>query len=444
MSTGFQTLSKIQERFKGGFLLSGTATQSKKFNPGEYGWAQRCKHYDDLYKSHSLAKSCIRTLAGQVMAEGLFLIPAVDDEGKPYARTLDATEKCNKLNRDIGLDILLHESTMKLAKYGSVFWEVTYDPIFDVQLAPQQELIEPYTYDENGNITRWRQGGYGNTVSWTAEELIHIPCDVTPWSWPYGTSLYVGLESDFEILDQLKTDIKEFMHKNAFPKEMFQIGDGNFVPSGDDITAIKSKARNWEPGEYLVTSYPIEHKSGGTGDREVRNLNDVLAFIKQDQVDGMMTPPVSFQYSSTYASSKEMMLQQRANLVIPLQRIFKRTLETRIYKPFLESDGFSVLDTPAVTFENPEAHKSDVIDYYSKGVASKIFPPRWAARQLGVPLPEFDAWVKEEDEKQQKMFDQKMEQTKQQFDQKQEQAQSQQATGDKTPKNQKKPEVKPE
>jgi hypothetical protein len=115
-----------------------------------------------------------------------------------------------------------------------------------------------------------------------------------------------------------------------------------------------------------------------------------------------------------------MMIQQRANLIVPMQRLFKRKLETEIYKPFLELRGFSVKDCPAVTFASPEAFKPDVADYYTKLVASKIMPPRLAAKKLGVPLEEFDAWVKEEEAKQQKLFDQKMEQN----------AQAEQTTGD--------------
>jgi uncharacterized HAD superfamily protein len=78
-------------------------------------------------------------------------------------------------------------------------------------------------------------------------------------------------------------------------------------------------------------------------------------------------------------------------------------------------------DLPHVTFESAEAHKVDVADYYTKLVATKIMPPRYAAKQLGVPLEEFDAWVKEEQANQQKQFDQKM-----QVSQK---AQSEQAVG---------------
>jgi hypothetical protein len=354
------------------------------------------------------------------MAEGLFLTPVTDDAGQPYPRTTDAKDACNQLNVDVGLDIMIYESAILLAKNGSVFWEKTSDPEFDFRLLPQQEQIEPAAKDDIGEITRWRQGYSG--PEWDATEIVHISWNVTSTSWPYGTGLLVGLETEFEILEQLETDIKEFMHKNAFPKEMFQVGDGQYIPLGSDIEAIKSKAKNWEPGEYLITSYPIEHKSGGTGDREVRNLNDVLIFLKQQLVDGLMTPPVSFQYSSTYASSKEMMIQQRANLIVPMQRLFKRKLETEVYKPFLEGRGFSVKDCPTVNFTGAEAFKPDLADYYTKLVASKIVPPRFAAKKLGVPLEEFDAWVKEEEAKQQKMFDQKMIQANQN-------AQAEQATG---------------
>jgi len=332
------------------------------------------------------------------------------------------------LNERIGLDsTLMHDSVINMTKFGSCFWEKDLGT-FDVRLIPQQELIEPAEKDALGNITLWRQGSFGN-VTWRADEIVHFPWNVTSSSWPYGTSQLVGLETEFEILEQLESDIKEFEHKNAFPKEIWQVGDGNFIPTGTDIDAVKAKAKQWDPGDYLITSYPIEHKVGGVGDREVRNLNDILTFLKQQLVDGLMTPPVSFQYSSTYASSKEMMSQQRANLVVPIQRLIKRKLENEVYKPYLESLGYSVkYDVPRVSFEDAEAHKVDIADYYTKLVASKIMPPRFAAKELGVPLEMFDAWMKEEEEKQQKQFQQKMEQSQQSA----QRAQAQQATGDKT------------
>jgi hypothetical protein len=128
-----------------------------------------------------------------------------------------------------------------------------------------------------------------------------------------------------------------------------------------------------------------------------------------------------------------MMIQQRANLIVPMQRLFKRKLETEVYKPFLEGRGFSVKDCPSVSFADAEAHKVDAADYYTKLVATKIMPPRYAARKLGVPLEEFDAWMKEEEAKQQKMMDQKQ----QMADQK---AQGEQAVGGK-PESERKADV---
>jgi len=406
--------SKAKESFKGGYVASGTTMKARRINLGELSWEAHCRYFDGLDQRHPLAKSCLRTIAGQVMANGLFLSPVVDDEGNPYPRTMEAKDACDELNARIGLDTLLYESAVTLGKFGAVFWEKSEDP-FDVRMIPCQELVEPAATDGRGNVTTWRQHIMGSMEqpTWAADEIVHIGWDVTTSTWPYGTSLLVGLETEFQIMEQLETDIKEFMHRTAFPREMYQIGDGEFVPSGTDMDTIKSKIKDWEPGEYIVTSFPIEHKSGGTGDSEVRNLNDVLGFLKAQLVDGLMTPPVSFQYSSTYASSKEMMVQQRANLVIPMQRLFKRKLETEVYKPFLESRGFSVKDTPTVHFEDAEAQKVDNSTYITALVNAGIMPPRYAARELGIPLNEFDAWVEEKRAQQEKMFQQKAEQAQQ-------------------------------
>lgn len=404
---------RTKESFKGGYVGTGSNLKTRKINPGELSWESRCKYYDGIDQRHPLAKACIRTIAGQAMAQGLFLTAVTDAEGKSYPRSLDALDACNELNAKIGLDTMLYESAVTLAKYGAVFWEKSVDP-FNLRIIPCQELIEPASTDGRGNITVWRQRNWtGEMPMWNEDEIVHIGWDITTSTWPYGTSLLVGLETEFEILEQLELDIKEFMHRTAFPREMYQVGDGQFVPSGDDMEVIKARIKNWEPGEYIVTSYPIEHKSGGTGDSEVRNLNDVLIFLKQQLVDGLMTPPVSFQYSSTYASSKEMMVQQRANLVVPMQRIFKRKLETEVYKPYLENLGFSVLTTPTLHFENAEAHKVDVAAYFKSMVEAGIMPPRYAAQELGVPLEMFDAWQLEKQRQQEKQFQQKIEQVQQ-------------------------------
>jgi hypothetical protein len=418
--TGFSTsqYGKVAESFKGGYVASGQSLKPRRINVGELSWEARCRYYDGIDQRHPLAKACIRTIAGQVMAQGLFLTPVTDDAGKPYPRTTDAKDACDELNERVGLDTMLYESAVTLAKYGAVFWEKSLDP-FDVRIIPMQELIEPASTDGRGNVTTWRQriNWSGESPIWDATEIVHVGWDVTTQTWPYGTSLLVGLETEFEILEQLEIDIKEFMHRTAFPREMYQVGDGQFVPSGDDMEVIKARIKDWEPGEYIVTSYPIEHKSGGTGDSEVRNLNDVLTFLKCQLVDGLMTPPVSFQYSSTYASSKEMMVQQRANLVVPMQRLFKRKLETEVYKPFLESRGFSVKDTPTLHFESAEAHRVDMADYYLKLTSANIMPPRFAAQELGIPEEMYDAWQQEKQRQQEKMFTQKTEQLQQQAQQ---------------------------
>jgi hypothetical protein len=405
---------KAKETFKGGYVASGQSPKPHRINVGELSWEGRCRYYSNIDQRHPLAKACIRTIAGQVMAQGLFLTPVTDDAGKPYPRTSDAKDACDELNAKIGLDTMLYESSVTLAKFGSVFWEKDLDS-FNVRIVPSQELIDPAVTDGKGNVTQWRQKTWESTPTlWDAEEIVHVPWDITSATWPYGTSLLVGLETEFEILEQLEIDIKEFMHRTAFPREMYQIGDGQFVPSGDDMEVIKSRIEDWEPGEYIVTSYPIEHKSGGTGDSEVRNLNDVLTFLKCQLVDGLMTPPVSFQYSSTYASSKEMMVQQRANLVVPMQRLFKRKIETEVYKPFLESRGFSVKDTPTLHFESAEAHRVDMADYYLKLTSANIMPPRFAAQELGIPEEMYDAWQLEKQKQQEKIFTQKTEQPQQQ------------------------------
>ena len=408
MNTGFrrQETGLITEKFKG-FFAGGASQQTgkQKLWRGEKSWLQRCKYYDAIYERHPLAKAQILTIAGQFMAEGVFTTPTERD-GNPYPRSEEAKLKCDDLNEQIGLDTMLYETAANMAKYGSCFWEKTTTPSWDVRLIPYQQGIEAAMIDDVGNVTYWRQVVNGKqTALWASQEICHFEWNPTTSSWPYGTSLLVGLDTEFATLEQLEYDVKEYMHKNAFPKELWQVGNGQFMPSIGEISNIRSKVKNWEPGEHFVTSYPIAREAGGTGDRKIESLHEVLNYLKDQCIDGLMVPPISRQWSSTEASAKEMMPWARANLIVPMQRLSKRIIEREVYRPYLEDVGFSVKTCPTLSFQPPDAHKDEDAEYYSKGVLAGYFPPKWVAKRLGVPEEEWDEWQKEEEQREEKQLE---------------------------------------
>lgn len=399
MPTGFRTqagqLISLQEKFRGYFATGQPTHRRRKIHLGEYSWRKRCKYAEQIVQQHPLAKSQILTIAGQLMADGVFT-EAAYTEGPHKRRAEEAKDHIDELNKKIGLDTLLFDTATDMAKLGSCFWEKTETPIYDVQRFTQQQTIEPAEQDMNGNITRWRQ----NSTEWTTDNIMHFPWNITAITWPYGTTLFSGLGLVFEILEQLQVDVQEFMHHAAFPFELWQVGDGQYVPQGTEISSIRTAIKNWEPGEHHVTSYPIELKTGGTGDKTITNLNEILDFLYNEAIDGLMIPPISKQWSSTMASAQEMLPWARANLIQPMQRIIKRKIENELYTPYLESLGYSVKVCPRLSFEAPDAHKLDDMEYWMGAVQSNIVPAEYAAEQLGFDLEKIKRLRDEEAQRQ--------------------------------------------
>lgn len=396
MSTGFKIyqtgqLLSVTEQFKGFFASGQPTRRPRKFSTGELSWKKRCQYAEAIMNRHPLAKSQILTIAGQLMADGVFT-EVSHTEGPHARRAEEAKDIIDDFNRQIGLDTLLYDTAVNMGKLGSCFWEKTDTPTFDVEMFTQQETIEPAEQDANGRITKWRQ----DQTIWNTDQIIHFPWNITAFSWPYGTTLFSGLGQVFEILEQLQFDVQEFMHHAAFPYELWQVGDGQYVPLGTEVESIQSAIKNWEPGEHHVTSYPIELKTGGTGDRTITNLNDILDFLYNECIDGLMMPPISKQYNSTEASAKEMMPWARANLIQPMQRIIKRIIENQVYNPLLELHDYSLKVCPKLSFESPDAHKDEEMEYMSQGVMAGILPAKLAAEMLGLDMEKWEQYMNEE------------------------------------------------
>ena len=226
-------------------------------------------------------------------------------------------------------------------------------------------------------------------------EVIHFPWNVSTLTWPYGMSLYVGLETEFQALAQMELDLQQYGHKTAFPKEVWSVGNDTFQAQDTDVASINTKVKTWEPGDSFVTNLPVALTQGGVGDRKIEGLDTTLNFYKDQIIDGLMIPPISKQYNATQASAKEMMPWAQANLIIPMQRIVKRTIEQEVYAPYLMNMGFSIRTVPRMLFEPPDAHKEEDATYYSQLVTAGIMPPLVAARELGFE-EEFIKWDKEQ------------------------------------------------
>jgi len=400
---------RIFERFKGFFVTAGASGKKRRFWQGELSWKARCEFFNTVYERFPLAKAQVLTIGGQLTADGVFT-EAAYTEGPHKQSSEDAKEKIDDLNKRIGIESLLYETGIGMAKFGSNFWEKSFQPIFDTRIIPMQENIEPSKQDLVGNITEWRQNVWGQRESptWTTDKIVHFPWNVTSKSWPYGTSLLTGLDIVFDILEQLETDIKEFMHKAAFPYEVLGIGDKEYRPTSSEVSEAKTKWKNKVPGEHILTNYPVNLVTGGTGDKTITNLNDILNFLKDECIDGLLVPPISKQWSSTMASATEMLPWARANLIRPMQRIIAHKMEHEIYRPYLEDLGFSVKVTPKLMFEPPDAHKEDDAEYFSKLVLAGVIPPKAAARELGYE-EDYEEWQKETELQEERDFERQKE-----------------------------------
>lgn len=401
-----ERLFGVKEKFKG-FFDTGRARRKgiTKFHLGEHTWRERCKHYDLLTQEHGMAKQSTVTIAGQLVAEGVFT-EAKERDGKPYPRSEEAKRLCDDLNERIGLETMLYDTGITLAKYGSCFWEKTWTPEFNVRIIPMQEAIEPSKFNDIGEITEWKQNLWGtqHTPTWSASEIVHHSWNVTTQSWPYGTSLLVGLEVVLGTLQQLEVSAKDYMEKQAWPYEVLQIGDGQYMPNASDLSAIQSKWKGRRVGENIITTLPTAMHQGGTGGSPIRELSNLIDFLYNEAIDSTMIPPISRQYNATEASAKVMMPHAHATIVTPMQRVIKRKIETEVYQPYLESLNFSVKSCPRVVFHPPDFHKEEDAKYYFPGVLAGVFPPKWVAKKLGVPEEEFDEWLEEEQKREADQF----------------------------------------
>jgi hypothetical protein len=215
-------------------------------------------------------------------------------------------------------------------------------------------------------------------------EYVEYSWNITATSWPYGTSLLAGLGQTLEITEQLITDINAYLHKAAFPGGLFQIGDENAYPDPDDLATMQSKIANWEPGFNYATSYAVDYKVVGPASAETRILNDVITYLKERLIDGLMMAPVSKQYSRTMASMEQMQDQSFLSVVLPVQRLLKRVIERQVYRPYLEQLGYSVLNVPKVSFTPPDEDRDEQAAYYIPLVRTGLITREAAARELGI------------------------------------------------------------
>ena len=67
-----------------------------------------------------------------------------------------------------------------------------------------------------------------------------------------------------------------------------------------------------------------------------------------------------------------------------------------MYKPYLESLGYSVKVCPKLKWEAPDAHKDEEAEYWAILVQSGIVPGEYAAQELGFDMEKIGKMKEEE------------------------------------------------
>jgi len=395
------TRTKMAEKFKGFFDTGyGAKPTRKHFYLGEHSWLDRCTKFDRLCEAHPLAKQTLQALGGQVIANGIYVQPTED-----YARAKEAAEIIEKLNDEIHFKQLLFDASRYMGKYGSCFLEKTWTPTFNVRIIPQQERIEPEEQDEESNIVKWRQP---NQASWSLEEIVPLHWDVSSQSWPYGTSMLVGLDTEFQVYEDLEINTKDYMEKQAWPYTILQIGDKENPVDETELSTAKTKFKNRRIGEDMITTVPTQLLQGGTGGSPIRELSDLLQVVKDNIQDSLILPAISKLYNSTEASAKVLTSWAASCVVKPMQEILRNELREKVYKPYLEDLGYSVKVCPDLLFEPPDAQKKEEMEFWTGMVNAGICPPQVAAREFGWE-DEWKTWQIEKQAQQEKIFQRKKE-----------------------------------
>jgi len=421
MSSPLAPLLRLARRGRQGFLEAfKSVPQHSVDSPISFTQFDFEEYSDTMsryYNEFPKVKQAILSIAGQVVADGIFLVPAKRynkdaERWENYSESVEGWLQCEKINKKIQIKRFLNDVSKRMVKYGTCFTEKTFDPFFDIRLMPNQKYMKPRWSTAGNRLNGWDLGKkWGQPIAtFNTSQIAMFPWDVDE-NTPYGTSLMVGLGTDLDSLKTIKRNTNAYVERQAYASNLMQVGDAEFHPGPDDIDAITSKVKNRQPGEDLVTGYPINHKSIGPGQVESNLVPEFMDQVSREIDDGLMMPPISLQVQATEASITKVLENTRANLIIPIQEIIKSVMENEVYWPYLEDLGYSRRVVPDLMFEAPEAGKNEIAAYYVQLVQNEIVTPAQAAEALNENYDE-EYWKqreeKEQQSQQQKPIDDKM------------------------------------
>lgn len=381
---------------KHGFFEKMQAVTPQQDRPdwGNFDFKAYSQRFDDYSRRYPKVKSCLITISGQVVADGVYTSVTED-----YPRAQEAKRICDEFNKRIGMYQLIRKTAYRMAKYGTAFWELDWNDAIGLsaRCVPHQEYMRPKINALTHELDGWEYVTFQDVkVSFSKNQIACFAFDPEEFE-PFGTSLLTGIDYELSTQDQIRKNLLAYLEKQAFASNVLQVGDGAYTPSDDAIASINSEIKNRKVGEDFVTSYPIELKVMGAAQVETRMIPDTLKFTDDQVTDALMSPPISKLYNSTEASATVMTDWARACLITPIQNIIREVVEKQVYQPMLENMGYTVKLTPQLSFDPPDVHTNDEATYWATLVDKQIQSPEQVCKALGL---EYDgAYFKAKEEK---------------------------------------------
>ncbi len=399
---------KLQGAFQGtrkGFFEKMQAITPKYERPDwtNFDFETYSKRFDDYATRYPKVKSCLLTIAGQSVAQGIYTV--IPEE---YDRALQAKAICDDFNKRVGMYLQTRKTVYRLVKYGTSFSELDWNNVngLNMRPIPHQEHMKPrYNRGYGTDLIGWDYvvAESSTKIEFALNQVAVFALDPEE-NEPYGTSLLTGIDYELDAQDQIRKNLLAYLEKQAFASNVLQVGDGQFMPQDSDIENIRSFVKNRKVGEDFVTSYPIDLKIMAAAQVETRMIPETLQFTDDQITDALMSPPISKLYNSTEASATVMSDWTRGCLMSPLQGIISEVIEKQVYQPMLEDLGFTAKLTPELSFDPPDVHSVEDAQYWGTMIDKKIQSPEQACKALGLT---YDAayWI-EQERKQQEQFEQ--------------------------------------
>ncbi len=369
-------------KFKG---QAFTSKGKKELAAGEYTRAGLWNTYDTLFKTRPEVSSAILAAAGHVVSRGYVTEPKDETNSK----AVEAKRLCDDFASINNLDGLIYDGSILLYLHGNLFLENNYvgARMAGIRVFPWQKQIEPSKIDSDGTVLGWRQMKDNVEVrTFKENEIVALrfpPVD----DQGFGSSIITSIVDVLSTRAQLDKDIKTYVHKTAFPKEIIGLGTAGERPTPEETSNVKSEIDRWEPGDVFVVNYETKYTAGGVGNVESRLFSNLTTILNDRCIDGLMVPPLSYLRNSTEASARAMLDNLRVGLIQPTQRLWKRAIEQEIFTPLLEGEGYDVLETlPKVSFTPPT--EQDLIikaQRVSMITGANIASTSWGAKQLDIP-----------------------------------------------------------